>query len=232
MTFVPLSELLVASVCFVGAHFLLSHVPVRDALVGRVGERGFLGVYSLVALVTLVWMIRAYGDAPMRFVWMPGQWLRLVAFVVMPLALVLVAAGLLSRNPTAVMQEQVLDSDAFGGILAVTRHPMMWGVALWASAHVLANGDVASLIFFGALAVLALGGAAHIDARRRRTHGEAYARFAAVTSFAPFVALAAGRARRSGGVRLWVAAALGLIAYVALVMLHGRLFGAPLVELA
>ena len=52
-----------AAVAFVGSHLLLSH-PLRRPLVGAIGERPFLGLYSLVAFATLGWLIVAYGAAP------------------------------------------------------------------------------------------------------------------------------------------------------------------------
>ena len=55
--------LIAANVAFVGTHFALSH-PLRAPLVARLGEKGFLPVYSLVAFATLGWMILAFRGAP------------------------------------------------------------------------------------------------------------------------------------------------------------------------
>ena len=64
-----LTSLIAASVAFVGTHFALSH-PLRGAVVRMAGERGFQGVYSLVALATFAWMVLAFravgpGGAPL-----------------------------------------------------------------------------------------------------------------------------------------------------------------------
>ena len=59
----PLAELAAASLAFVGTHFALSH-PLRAPLVARIGEKGFLLLYSLVAFATLGWMILAFRAAP------------------------------------------------------------------------------------------------------------------------------------------------------------------------
>ncbi len=221
----PHFELIAATTSFVGSHFLLSQSVVRAWLVGKLGQRAFLGLYSAAAIALLWWMIRAYAEAPLVVAWLPVAGLRWVPFVVMPLALVLVVAGMLTPNPTAVMQQKALRRGAVEGALSMTRHPVMWGVALWALSHLLVNTDVASMVFFGGLATLALGGAAHIDARRRRSHPEAFPPFAAATSFVPFFALATRRARLEVDARLWAACAVGVAAYVALMLLHGRLFG-------
>ena len=58
-----IGAVVVASVAFVGSHFLLSH-PLRGPLVRVVGEKGFLGIYSLVAFLTLGWMVMTYKRAP------------------------------------------------------------------------------------------------------------------------------------------------------------------------
>jgi uncharacterized membrane protein len=111
-------------------------------------------------------------------------------------------------------------------VLRITRHPFLWGVALWGLCHVLVNPDPAALLFFGAFLLLALLGPHSIDAKRGRKHGESWSRFAAATSNVPFAAIAAGRnhlALRELG--LW-RIGLGLVLYLAFLMLHPMLFGA------
>ena len=83
--------------------------------------------------------------------------------------------------------------DLARGIVRITRHPFLWGVALWALVHVVMNGTLAALVFFGSLLLLAVGGTASIDAKRRRRLGNAWQGFSAVTSNVPFAAVAAGR---------------------------------------
>lgn len=143
----------------------------------------------------------------------------------MPLALILVAGGVLVPNPSATGMENALDRpEPARGALRITRHPMMWGVGLWAAVHLVANGDLASLLFFGGLLVTALGGAAHLDRRLAATEGERWRRFAEATSFVPFAALLAGRQRWA-----WTEwrrpAAWGLGLFALLLVLHPYLFG-------
>jgi signal transduction histidine kinase len=75
-----------------------------------IGERAYLGLYTLAALATLGWMIYAYGKAPIEPLW-PG--LRLLPVVAMPIAFILLVCGVLSRNPTAVGQEKAFGVLAF-----------------------------------------------------------------------------------------------------------------------
>ncbi|GMQ90075.1 MAG: hypothetical protein BMS9Abin10_0421 [Gammaproteobacteria bacterium] len=223
-----ITELLLAALAFCGAHFLLSSLPVRNAIVARIGEWPFRGLYSIVAVVSLIWLIRAYGNAPEIPLWAQTSWARYFAVSVMPFSLILIVAGYLTRNPTMVGQERLLSAEhPAPGILKVTRHPALWGIALWATAHVPANGDAASVIFFGTLGVLALGGAAHIDQRNRATRGQDWQRFAAATSFFPFAGIILGRTRFAPGEVGWLRLLAGLGAFFALLYLHPWLIGVP-----
>jgi uncharacterized membrane protein len=219
----PLTQLVFATLAFVVTHFA-SSTPLRRAIAGAVGEKAWIGLYSLVAFATIGWMASAYGRAPLQPVW-PG--LRLVPLLVMPVALVLLAGGLLGRNPTAVMQERAMkSSDPARGMIRVTRHPVMWAIALWAAAHVLARGDLASAVFFGGFLVVALLGTVLIDARKRAALGEDWRRFAAVTSSVPFGAIVAGRNRFAAGEIGWRTLVVAAAAYVALLAAHPLVFGA------
>ena len=219
------AHLTLATLAFLGTHFV-SSTPLRTALTGAIGERGYLGVYSLVALAALGWMIWAYAHAPLQPLWqVPG--LRLLPAVVMPFALVLIACAYSTRNPTAIGQAGALkNTEPARGIIRVTRHPLMWGVMLWGAAHVLVRGDLASLVFFGGFVVLAGLGTVLIDARKARSLGADWQRFAAVTSNVPFGAIAAGRNRFVFGEIGWKRLGAGLAAYVLLMLAHPYLFGA------
>jgi len=84
-------------------------------------------------------------------------------------------------------------TDLARGIVRITRHPFLWGVALWALVHLIVNGDLASFILFGSLLLLALGGTVAIDAKRRRKFAGGWAQFAQTTSSVPFAAILSGR---------------------------------------
>lgn len=215
-----------ASVAFVVSHLGLSSTAVRGRLVGRLGEKGFQGLYSLVALLALGAMIAGYAYASRAdFLWVPGHGLRHLPLLIVPLALILIAGGVLAPNPSMVGMADALDrAEPARGMLRVTRHPMMWGIALWAAVHILANGDLASLLFFGGFLLTAILGSLHLDHRMAAEQGERWRRFAAVTSYVPFAALLNGRQRWSW-VELLRPAAWGLGAFVLLLLLHPYLFG-------
>jgi uncharacterized membrane protein len=102
-------------------------------------------------------------------------------------------------------------------------------VALWALAHFVVNGDLASGILFGTLALLALLGGASIDAKRRRLFGEQWRTFAQATSNVPFAAIAARRNQLAPALEEigWLRPLIAVAIYVWLFWLHGRLI-APL----
>ena len=221
----PIAHLAVATAVFLAAHFA-SSTPLRATLADAIGERGYLGVYSLVAFAALGWMIWAYARAPLEPLWqVPG--LRSLPAVVMPFALILIACAYSTRNPTAIGQGGALkNSEPARGIIRVTRHPLMWGVILWGAVHVLVRGDLASLVFFGGFVVLAGLGTVLIDARKARSVGADWQRFVAVTSNVPFGAIAGGRNRFVFGEIGWKRIGAGLAACVLLMLVHPYLFGA------
>jgi uncharacterized membrane protein len=223
-----LAALFVAMIAFVGSHFLLSSRPVRTRLVGALGERPFLILYSAVSVVLLAWVIAAYRGAAIVPLWDLGRAGRYVAFSVMPFTVVLAVVGLATPNPTAVGGERFGDAGrAVRGIVTITRHPFLWGVALWAVAHLAANGDAASTIIFAGMLILSLGGMAAIDHRRALRLGDAWRAIAARTSAVPFAAAAAGRVPVDWKGIGWWRLAAGLAVYVLLLYGHRWFAGVP-----
>ena len=209
-----MTMLVVATLVFLATHFVTS-TPLRPALVNVMGEWPYRGAYSTVALITLVWMAWAYAGAPREQLWTGS---REIPYVLMPLAFVLIACGYW-RNPTMVGADRLLKSqDPARGIIRITRHPIMWGVMLWAAAHIVARGDLKSLVFFGGFLLLALVGTLSMDARKRANPG--WGRFAAVTSHVPFVAIAQGCNRLDLHEIGWLRPAIGLAVFFAVLAFH------------
>lgn len=193
-----INAVVVAAVAFVGSHFILSH-PLRKPLVSAIGERAFQGVYSLVSFATLGWMVLAYRRAPLTEpLWAVGDGLWAIVTVVMLIVSILLMGSLI-RNPAlptggrpGAFPETAL------GVYAVTRHPMMWAFALWGLCHIAVYPVEKNIVVAAAMVVLALVGAALQDHKKERLQPEQWPAWEAKTSYLPFAAIAAGRARLGG----------------------------------
>jgi len=222
---VPLLSLASASMLFLATHISLAHPPVRKRIAGTLGELGFLSFYSVISGAALVWMIWSYINAPIVEVWYPITAFRHASLTLMLFASFLIVCGYTTPNPGALGMEKLGIRSGPRGVLKITRHPVMWRVAFWALSHVLANGHVAGYLFFGTFAVLAIGGAAHIDLKKRDRLGEAWERFMAETSHVPLGALLAGRTRMAPGEIKWWQTGLSITLYVGLIVVHEPVFG-------
>ena len=181
-----LVSLTAASIAFVGTHFALSH-PLRRPLVGALGERGFMALYSLVALGTFVWMVRAFLAAPFEpRLWQGFEDVPWAVASVLTLAGLALFLGSFARNPALPGQTGAdLADRAPAGAFRVTRHPMMWGFALWALGHIIATPTPRTLILAGAILVLALVGAHLQDRKKEALMGGAWQAWEAKTSYWP-----------------------------------------------
>lgn len=220
-----MTSLILAALVFVVLHLGLAGTRLRDRAVAIYGEKAYRGAFSLASAVLLLWLIVAYGRAPYLATWgMLAPWAPVMVVLMLP-AMLLAVIGLATPSPTALGQERLL-AQSPRGILRVTRHPFLTGVALWALLHLVGNGDLASLVFFACLAVVAVFGTMSIDAKRRRLMGEAaWIPFAARTSIIPFAAIVAGRNQFSlAEIGVWRILG-GLLAYGIALGAHAPLFG-------
>ena len=212
--------LALAVLSFVLGHELLSH-PLRRPLVARLGERGFMGLYSLVALATFAWVLIEYGRAPETVWWTAPAWTWTVGALLMFVASVLFVGSFTAPNPALPMAGgQLAKGPEPLGVLRLTRHPMMWSFAIWAVVHGALSGQGATVILSAGIGSLALVGAAMQDRKKTGIHGERWIAWRGKTSFVPFArgALWPG----------WVALVGGAILYLAATWAHPRL-GAPVV---
>lgn len=222
--------LIAAAAAFVLLHLLVSGTRVRDAITGRIGEGPYMGLFSLASIAVLAWLGLAFAGARLGpendVLWNITPATRWVQLAVQLLAMLLIVPGLATPNPTSVRQEGALERpDVVKGMLRITRHPFLWGVAVWAAGHLLVNGDLASIVLFGSLLVLALFGTASIDAKRRRKLAKSWDAFAAQTSNVPFAAIAAGRQRLDVAEIGWWRILLAVVVWAALTWAHPYIFG-------
>jgi uncharacterized membrane protein len=220
-----MDSLILAALFFVGIHALISGTGLRAVLVGKLGEKAYLGLFSLLSAVALAWLILAFVHAR---VIMPTPWLeyRWFAALLVFVAFQFIVLGMMTRGPTVVGGESALDQpDPARGIHRITRHPFLCGFAIWAATHMIFNPEAAPLCFFGAFLLLSLIGPWLIDAKRARALGAKWQSYAAVTSALPFLAIAQGRNHlvlaEIGALKIVIAAVI----FGAFALLHARLFG-------
>lgn len=213
-----LIQLVAANVAFVGTHFAMSH-PLRAGMVAKLGNAGFQIVYSLVSFATLAWVYLAFKDAPPADLPPPGDVEWAIATLLMLPAMVLFAGSLIGNPalPTPMAEKQARAEPK--GVFRITRHPMMWGFALWALSHLVLHWSWRTTITAAAMGVLALVGARLQDRKKQALMGDAWAQWERKTSYWPQLSGFA-----SAGALPW---AVGLILFVFLSWLHMPLGNIP-----
>ncbi len=225
-----MTALLAAAAFFLLLHLLVSGTQLRDAIVGRIGQNAYMGLFSLASVGGLVWLGLAYA-ANRSAAWNHAYWditplTRHIQLGLMLVAMLLIVPGLLTANPTSFRQEGALErEDVVRGLLRITRHPFLWGVAIWAMGHLIVNGDRAGIVLFGSMLILALLGTTSIDAKRKRALGASWDAFAAKTSNIPFGAILSGKQSLKLGEIGWWKIAIAVGVYAALLLGHPYAFG-------
>lgn len=219
-------QLITATLFFIGIHLFIAGTRLRDRLVADLGEPLYLAVFSLLSIAGIAWMSWAYGRAETLLLWQMHPLPAHAAPVTMLIAFLLAVPGLATPNPTTVGSGGMVErTEPAIGMVRITRHPFLWGTAIWAATHIAVNGHTAALVFFGGLLILCLLGTRSIDARRARKYGERWQYFAGVTSNIPFLAIIQGRNRLDLAEIGWWRLAAALAAYLLLLQVHGWLFG-------
>lgn len=137
-------------IIFFGAHLFSALARgARGALISKLGEGPYKGLYSLVSLAGFVLIILGWRGADASVIYATPLWMRHVTYLLVLVAFILLAAAYLPA----------------GRIAAAAKHPMLAGVKIWALAHLLVNGEVRSILLFGAF--LAYGVIDRIAVKRR-----------------------------------------------------------------
>jgi uncharacterized membrane protein len=221
------TELVLAFVLFVTSHMIPARPAARAWLVRHMGKTAYLVGYSGFSILVFAWLIVAAGRAPYVPLWEPAAWQMWITNIVMPFVCLLLAYGIAAPNPLSIAShnDTIYDPDR-PGIVGCTRHPVLWAATLWASAHMVPNGDLAHVIVFCMFAALGVFGALLIDRRKQRNFGTTeWLQLSAHTSFVPLVALFTGKwlpsPRRFNFFRLFAATVL----YFSFLMLHVIIIG-------
>ena len=179
----PQLGLFLSAIAFVGTHFLMSH-PLRAPMVRRLGELPFRAIYSVVSLITfgaMIYFYRIIGREPA--LWDAGEAGWIAGTILMWIGSILFAGSFIG-NPSLPGARGPAGGPK--GVFLLTRHPMMWGFALWGIVHLMILGMPKALVFDGAIIFLALVGAVAQDRKKAVAMGEAWHEWTAQTAFIPF----------------------------------------------
>lgn len=207
----PLANLIAAATAFVGTHFALSH-PLRGSVTRLVGDKGFQGVYSLVALATFGWMVMAFRAVPLApalieaLTMSPAAWV--FATLLMLFASVLLVGSFMGNPALPAPGAAELATRGPHGVFYTTRHPMMWSFALWSLSHFLVSPTPRVLVLTLAVGFLALVGSHLQDRKKAVQMGAAWSGWEAKTSYWPRLGELgkAGMVPWLGGTALWLGA--------------------------
>ena len=182
-------------VVFLGAHTLTTQRELRARMIGSTGEGTYKILYSLVSalgLALIVWGFARYRATGWIDVWTPPVAMKHITVALMLPAVIMVVASYIR-----------------GRIYTTLKHPMLTGIKLWAAAHLLANGDLGSIILFGSFLAWAVFD--RISLKRRKDAG------------GPPIPV-------GGPTNDLIAIAVGVIAYLALAFaFHPAVIGVPVI---
>jgi len=193
---------------FFGIH-LIGVSRLRDRIVSAAGEMPWKGVVTLLALAGLAAIVIGFRQTPYApILYAPPLWAEYLPLLAMPFALIGFVGAYTSKD-----------------IKRITRHPMLWGVALWAASHLAANGTGPDVALFGSFLLFSLLMQPLADAKAARRDPTGWAEMKRATSAIPYLAILQGRAGPKQGDFAVKAALHGVAAYAAVLVIHAWLLG-------
>jgi len=226
----PVFAIALWAALFIGSHLVISSRALRPRLLALVGERPFPGVYSLVALATFIPMCIVFArhkhSGAMLWNLRDIPLMRYLTWLLMLFAIIVLIASFITPSPSSMIaQGDAKSASAPRGILKLTRHPDFVAFSAFGIAHMLMNGFVGDLIFFGTFPALSIIGGFHQDARKEVQLGYSYKELEASTSFFPGLALIRGRQSWTARDMPWASIAIGIVVTALIVWLHPTIFG-------
>lgn len=202
-------EFVIVFLVFFVSHSMPIRPPIRPFIEALFGPIGFTVAYSIFSAFVFGWLIVAAGRAPYVVLWSWSPWQSNMALILVLVACILVAFSIGRPNPFSFggWRNERFDVE-HPGTVRLTRHPFLIALAIWATAHVLANGDVAHVLMFGSFAIFAIIGGRLIDRRKRRTMGDDWTELLANLKTQPVLQLQGSlilpTARTGSGVGLFI----------------------------
>jgi uncharacterized membrane protein len=210
---------------FAVSHMALSSLKLRPRIVDVLGEKGFMGIYSLIALATFVPMVTVYfrnkHSGPMFWSIAATPPIEIGMIFAMGVAFIMLVAGSMTPSPVAmsVAPDQHIEVK---GIHYITRHGVFMAVGLFGLVHLIPNGFASDIAFFAGFPIFAIVGCIHQDRRKLVTDSERYTSFHAATPLIPFTGDQTLRGLRELS---FIAFAVGIALTIALRFFHRQWFG-------
>ena len=199
----PTLQIVLLWIGFGASHVLLSSPRVRPRLVAAVGDRPFLGLYSLVAFAFFIPLVSVYLEHRHE-----GGWLWVVSmtpaltwtvYVLATLGVLLLVAGLAAPAPTSMVSRS---APPVRGVHRITRHPVIMGFGWIGLVHLVPNASATDVAFFAGLPAFAVIGCLHQERRMRAVRGPEFAAYLEATPFLPFTGR--GALRGLAEIPVWV----------------------------
>jgi uncharacterized membrane protein len=214
---------------FGATHIVLSSLKLRPRLVAALGEPGFMGVYSLVALATFVPMVTIYfrnkHSGPLLWSVEVTAPVEIFVTIVMGISFIIMVAGNVTPSPTFMKPgrkpgDEVEPVEATG-IHFITRHAVFMSAGLFGLIHLIANGYATDVAFFAGFPIFAVIGSMHQDSRKLITD-HYYPAFYAETALIPFTGKHTLRGIRELTASAWIG---GIALTFVIRYFHSNMFG-------
>lgn len=131
--------LILGLLLFIGVHLIPAFPKLRENFVSKLKPSGYNAVFSVFSLISIALIVFGLKQAPFIALYDPPNWGRHLNMLLMLLALYLFASNTVGTSPSS--------------IKVFTAFPISWGVIVWATGHLFANGDLAHVILFGGFLV-------------------------------------------------------------------------------
>jgi uncharacterized membrane protein len=203
------------------AVFMIGHIVpglLRKSIIGRIGFRGYILIFSILSIVLFGWVIQEVLTAESPHLWDYQIWQgKLLIIVMLPTSILWVSA-IRQPCPLSIGRRRGFDP-THPGINAFCRHPLLLGMLIWGIGHLMANGDLVKVLFFGGSAAFAVIGFWRMEKIRLRDIPE-MDRGAVLSSTRRFAPTGLLR----GAIGLWDFVG-GVILYVLMLIGHGHVIG-------
>ena len=216
-----MTNFLLALFAFLAAHVVPRATGFRDWGIEKFGRKIYMSAYSLVSLGLLAWLVTAMINAPYIGIWATTPLTVAIAIGLMFFSCILLAAGAGRANSLSISFRGGQTDMDNPGILALVRHPIIYTFLLWSLAHVIVNGDVIGLVFFGGMLAFSIIGAKVAEKRARNKLSEAEFAELSQVNQGPF----GERFKKALSARSAIEVAIGVLLFFVLLIGHEHIIG-------